>query len=86
VVALPLAALGDRVLRFPPALLICAAGSIGGLLMLSPNLLVRLIDRQVPYAPFGLTDLAWPGIAFCVAGVSTALYRIFLARLRSVPS
>jgi hypothetical protein len=78
VIALPLIAIGDRVMRIPALALAFAGGFAGAMLMLSPNLLLRLIQPHVHWVPFSFRDLAWPGIAFAVGFVGVALYRMFL--------
>lgn len=81
VIALPLIAIGGRVMRLPALALAFAGGFAGATLMLSPNLLVRLIQRDVHWAPFSFRELAWPGIAFTVGFVGVALYRMFLVSI-----
>ena len=79
VIALPLIAIGDRIMRLPALALAFAGGLAGAILMLSPNLLVRLLQPDVHWARFSFRDLAWPGIAFPVGFVGVALYRMFLS-------
>lgn len=67
-------------MRIPALALALAGGFSGALLMLSPNLLARIIDPEVHYARFSFSDLAWPGAAFAVSFTATALYRLFLCR------
>jgi hypothetical protein len=60
------------------------AGGIGGaLLMLAPDLFVRLADRQGHFTAFGSSDLFWPGIAFVIAAPTAAIYRVLVAKRRS---
>jgi hypothetical protein len=80
VVALPLIAIGDRILRLPTLTLAFEGGFAGALLMLSPNLVVRIVQSDVHWASFSFRDFAWPGVAFAVAFVAVALYRTFLIR------
>jgi hypothetical protein len=40
------------------------------------NLLARILDPQVHYAPFSLNDLSWPAAAFVIAAATTALVPI----------
>jgi hypothetical protein len=76
VVGLPLVALADRI-RHLPLILTAFIGGLGGaLLILSPNLLARILDPQVHYAPFSLNDLSWPAAAFVIAAATTALVPI----------
>ena len=79
-IAVPLIAIGDRIMRIPALALALAGGCSGALLMLSPNLLARILDPEVHYARFSFRDLAWPAVAFAVAFAATALYRVFLCR------
>jgi len=79
-IALPLIIIGDRALRLPTFALALAGGFLGGLLMLSPNLFVRVTHPTAHWTPFSLGDLAWPGIAFPVGFAGVALYRMFLSR------
>jgi hypothetical protein len=80
VVALPLIAIGDRVLRLPALTLAFGGGFAGAFLMLSPNLVIRIVESDVHWAPFSFRDFAWPGVAFAVAFVAVALYRAFPVR------
>ena len=80
VIGLPLIAIGDHIMRIPALALAFAGGFSGALLMLSPNLLFRLIQPGAHWAAFSFPDLAWPGIAFTVAFVAVARYRMFLTR------
>lgn len=65
-------------MRLPALALACCGGSAAALLMAFPNLFVRLFEPEVHWAPFSLSDLAWPGIAFPVGFVAVFLYRMFL--------
>jgi hypothetical protein len=79
-IGLPLVAIGDRVTRLPALLLAFGGGLAGALLMLSPNLVGRIVQPDVHWAAFSFHDLAWPGVAFAVAFVAVTLYRTFLLR------
>lgn len=78
VVALPLIAIGDRAMRLPALVLAFGGGCAGALLMLLPSMLIRLFQPDVYWAAFSYHDLAWPGVAFPIAFVAVALYRILL--------
>ena len=80
VVGLPLTALGDKIFRIPYVLLARIGGLGGGLLMLSPNLFVRLFSRPAHFAPFAVRNLALPSTAFAIAAATGRLYRCFLTR------
>jgi hypothetical protein len=44
--------------------------------MLSPNIAYRALNQHV--SPFSVRDLGWPGVAFGIAALTTALYCFFL--------
>ncbi len=84
-VGLPVVALGDRVRRIPFAVLCAGGGLAGAFLMALPNIWVRVFERDIHWAPFTLAGLVWPGIAFPIAALTTALYRTFLDRRAGMP-
>jgi hypothetical protein len=83
VVGLPLIALSDRIFRFHVVLVAGLSGLGGGLLMLAPNVLVRVLEPQAHFEVFATNQLGWPGVAFVIAASTTALYRVLLYRVRS---
>jgi hypothetical protein len=80
IVGLPIIFLGHRVRRAPYLLLPLAAGLGGAFMLLAVGIVIRLITPQVHYARFGLSDLAFPGVAFAAATSTGALYQFFLDR------
>jgi len=83
-IALPIVALGDRLLVVPLAGVTVVGGFAGALLMLSPNLAVRLASPRLHWAPFSLQDLTWPSLAFGIAAFATTLYCLLLKKSAGV--
>ena len=78
-VALPIVALGDRILRMGVIGLSLAAGTGGVFVIELPYLITRVLTPRIHYI-WSVRDLVWPSLAFGAGAFAGCVYRMLLSR------
>lgn len=78
-VALPIVALGDRILRIGVIRLPLAAGAGGVFVIELPYLITRVLTPHIHYI-WSVRDLVSPSLAFGAGAFAGCVYRILLSR------
>ena len=78
-VALPIVALGDRILRMGVIGLSLAAGTGGVFVIELPYLITRVLTPRTPYS-WSVRDLVWPSLAVGAGAFAGCVYRMLLSR------
>jgi len=78
-VALPIVALGDKILRIGVIGLPLAAGAGGVFVIELPYLITRVLTPRIHYI-WSVRDLVWPSLAFGAGAFAACVYRMLISR------
>jgi len=78
-VALPIVALGDKIVRIGVIGLPLVAGAGGVFVIELPYLITRVLTPRIHYI-WSVRDLVWPSLAFGAGAFAACVYRMLISR------